>query len=72
MCLKNQGHMIWIGLSCSYRISNNSNLQLKVTISKTGYFKLCIYKYVGMLASSHCSCILSVLPMQETCKIVGV
>ena len=25
-----------------------------------------------MLANSHCSCILSILVMQETCKIVGV
>ena len=25
-----------------------------------------------MLANSHCSCILSILAMQETCKIVGV
>ena len=32
-----QGHVIWIGLSCSNNKSDNLNLQLNVIPSKTGY-----------------------------------
>ena len=51
MCLKNQEHMIWIGLSCSYSISDNSNLQLKVTLSKTGYLYTHCKLYIGRYVS---------------------